>query len=96
MAFITTHTICTKTSFSESTARVSGAFFSSGNPTTTMPKKMAKKMICSMDMSTSELKMFLGTTSTKGCSGPEFLVFVALLSLSFTHSLEAASSLAML
>jgi hypothetical protein len=49
-----------------------------------------------MDMSTSELKMFLGTTSTKGCSGPEFLVFEALLSLSVTHSLEAASSLAML
>ena len=55
-------------------------------PTKTTPKKTAKKMICSMDMSASDLNMFVGTTSTSGCKGPEDLVRSALLSLSVTQS----------
>ena len=57
-----------------------------------MPKKMAKKMICNMLMSTNEPKMFFGTKSTKGCNGPELFVFVALVNLSETHSLLSICS----
>ena len=66
MAFMTIHTMPTKTSFRPSMARMSDPRLGSSTLTRTMPKKTAKKMICSIAMSLSALKMFLGTTSTRG------------------------------
>ena len=88
MAFITIHTMPTNTSFNPSTAFNSAPRLGSSTCTRTMPKNTAKKMICSIAMSLSARKMFLGTTSTRGCKGPLWEALSALFSLSSTHAFK--------
>ena len=95
MAFITTQTIWMKISLRPSTNLATGSLLSLGISTITIPKKIAKKMTCSMDMSTKDLNILEGTTSTSGCNGPELFWLALLFILSSTHSFTGSPDLAL-
>ena len=70
-AFMVTSTILRKTSLTPSISTRTGSAFSLGIITNTNPKKMPKKMTCSMSLlSVNALKILSGTMSTRNCRGP--------------------------
>ena len=76
-ASITRSTIFMNTSLQPFMKAVTGPARSPGIMSRVMPKKMAKKITCSINVLLKLRKMLLGTMSTRNCSGPASLVALA-------------------